>query len=154
LIPQQGLRLTGIWQKQFGAASRIRENYLETSPRGFESSSAIKNYLEHNYSWQIKLTADYAVPIWVGDWSFLSPAFYIRNFVFTPHFDYSIYEDGNLLSAGFNFAIHMSNFLWLPYDCSLGIITSVNGGSLYNTITNNNHPADRIYTGLTFNISM
>jgi len=150
----QGLRLTGTFQKQLDPEGRIRENYLETAPRGFANMSDVRNYLENRYPWQMKFTADYAIPIWAGDWSFLCPAIYVRNFVLYPHFDYSIYKDGGLYSAGCTFAVHFSNFLWLPYDSTLGIINSFNGGSLFRGIEDKGYWTDRFYIGLTFNISI
>lgn len=154
LTQVQGLRLTGMFQQQFCTSGRIRKNYIQTAPRGFQNMSSTRNYIEDHYPWQMKFSADYAIPIWLGDWSFLCPVLYIRNFVLTPDFDYSVYRDGGLFSAGCTFGIHMANFFWLPYDSTFGIIAQFNGGSLYQKLEDVGCKMENSYVGITFNISM
>ena len=154
LTQVQGLRLTGMFQQQFCTSGRIRKNYIQTAPRGFQNMSSTRNYIEDHYPWQMKFSADYAIPIWLGDLSFLCPVLYIRNFVLTPDFDYSVYRDGGLFSAGCTFGVHMANFFWLPYDSTFGIIAQFNGGSLYQKLEDVGCKMENSYVGITFNISM
>ena len=154
LTQVQGLRLTGMFQQQFCTSGRIRENYVQTAPRGFSDMSSAKNYLENHYPWQMKFSADYAIPVWLGDWSFLCPVVYVRNFVLTPNFDYSVYRDGGLFSAGCTFGVHLANFFWLPYDSTFGIVAQFNGGSMYQKLKDAGCKMENSYVGITFNISM
>jgi hypothetical protein len=150
----QGLKLTGMFQQQFHTSGHLRENYIQTAPRGFSDMTSAKNYLEDNYPWQMKFSADYAIPVWLGDWSFLCPVVYVRNFVLTPNFDYSVYRDGGLFSAGCTFGVHLANFFWLPYDSTFGIVAQFNGGSMYQKLEDAGCKMENSYVGVTFNISM
>lgn len=150
----QGLRLSGLVQKQLHTDALFGENYLGCEPRGFGGSDGVSDYLEGKYSTQARLSADYSIPFSFGDWSFLCPVAYIKNFVFTPHFDYSFYKDGGLFSAGATFSIHLSNCLWFPFESSVGVRGSYNGGSLFNDLKAARLDPDRFWVGMTFNISM
>lgn len=154
----QGLKLTARYQHQFRAELR-RENAISVAPRGFENSSA--EYVIRNLSYDhLKLTADYAIPIWFGDISFLSPVAYIKNFEITPHFDYTMFSlgkgltDGGLFSAGASIVAKLANLLWIPYDCSIGITASYNGGPSFNIIKNSGYPMDNHYIGFVFDIAL
>ena len=154
----QGLKLTARYQHQFRAELR-RENAISVAPRGFENSSA--EYIIRNLSYDhLKLTADYAIPLWFGDISFLSPVAYIKNFEITPHFDYTMFSlgkgltDGGLFSAGASIVAKLANLLWIPYDCSIGITASYNGGPSFNVIKNSGYPMDNHYIGFVFDISL
>ena len=108
----------------------------------------------------LKFTADYAIPLWFGDISFLSPVAYIKNFEITPHFDYTMFSlgkgltDGGLFSAGASIVAKLANLLWIPYDCSIGITASYNGGPSFNVIKNSGYPMDNHYIGFVFDISL
>ena len=154
----QGLKLSARYQHQFRAELR-RENAISVAPRGFENSSA--EYVIRNLSYDhLKLTADYAIPLWFGDISFLSPVAYIKNFEITPHFDYTMFslgkglKDGGLFSAGASIVAKLANLLWIPYDCSIGITASYNGGPSFNIIKNSGYPMDNHYIGFIFDISL
>ena len=154
----QGLKLTARYQHQFKADLR-RENAISVAPRGFENSSA--EYVIRNFSYDhLKFTADYAIPLWFGDISFLSPVAYIKNFEITPHFDYTMFSlgkgltDGGLFSAGASIVAKLANLLWIPYDCSIGITASYNGGPSFNVIKNSGYPMDNHYIGFVFDISL
>lgn len=130
IVPQQGLKLTAIVQHRFGDGAG--ENHVQSVPRGYTSVAA--DYIARMSTTQVAVTADYAVPIYVGDLSFLSPVTYIRNFLLTPHIDYSRFNGGSLFSAGAALTAELSHFLWIPFDFSAGVSYSYNGGSYYEAL--------------------
>lgn len=132
--PQQGLRLTALGQYQFSALRF--ENTVKTQPRGFEDG--VSMYSDK----QLRLTADYAIPFSLGDISAFSPLFYIKNFILTPHVDYTILGSGkvrksseNLYSIGADFTVKVANLLWFPFDSEVGISYNYNGGSMFDTLS-------------------
>ena len=106
----------------------------------------------------MKLSADYAVPFWVGDISWFSPLFYVTHFVVTPHADWLYFTgdrggtgSGNLVSLGAEMTVRLANFLWLPYATSVGLCLDWNGGGAYDRI-NPTTPLTRTYICGVFSI--
>jgi hypothetical protein len=125
----QGLRLTAMVQQQLtpGTGLYFGELGANVLPRGFESDAL--QAVAQASPFQFKLTADYAIPIYVGDINIPGIA-YIKNFVLTPHGDFTGFSDGNLWSAGADFTAEMAKLI-LPFDASLGVSLSYLGGSWY-----------------------
>ena len=138
LAPNQGLRVSALYQRQNGAPTG--ENAVNTLPRGFRNTS-LSTFLSTYAPGQLKWTADYAVPVYVGDISWFSPLFYITHFVVKPHADWLRMEygrglkgTGHLVSLGAEVTARLANFLWLPYDTSVGFSFDWNGGPSYGQI--------------------
>ena len=125
---RHGVRLTATYQHLFYGKRYYREIAANTLPRGF--SSSLGQYVAALSPDQVKATVDYAVPVYVGDLSFLGPVMYIKNFMVAPHFDFMGTRRGSLFSAGASLTAVFSNFLWLPFDGELGVRAGYNGGSL------------------------
>lgn len=129
--PAHGLRLSATYEKNVGNII-IYDSYARTVPRGFSSASAMAFT---SYPDKAKLSADYAMPVLPVDWSFLSPAAYIRNFELILHGDLSLYANNtitnNLYSVGADFDVRLGNLLWIPYDTRIGVSYNYNGGFLY-----------------------
>ena len=124
----QGLRLSALVQRQVSSAGLyIGELAVNTLPRGFEGEAG--SFIGQNFPFQWKVTADYAIPIYVGDLYIPGLAF-IKNFVLTPHGDFAGMGKYNLWSAGADFAVELSRLI-LPFDASVGVSFSWLGGSLY-----------------------
>ncbi|MBO4634167.1 MAG: hypothetical protein J5669_02210 [Bacteroidales bacterium] len=146
LFRTQGLRLSGMWQHQLRSDDylfQLGENAASTLPRGF--SSTANTMIPRSFDTQLKLTADYAIPIFVGDLA-LPPVLYVRNFLLIPHFDYTLLfqpadqaaksiDPGpyNLWSVGADFTAELGKLLMIPFDGSLGLSFSYLGGSAYET---------------------
>ena len=136
LAPLHGIKLTASFEKTFGKARySLPELVVSLSPRGFVNSS-LQNYLSRNYSSHAGFTIDYAIPFGAVDWSFLSPAAYIRNFTLTPFCDVArntygtipelgigneMVRNETLCSAGADLSVNLGNFLWFPFDTELGV---------------------------------
>ena len=157
LVSNQGLRLTALWQRQNGAPTG--ENAVSARPRGFAATAAGSFLASHARS-QFKLTADYSVPVYVGDISWFSPLFYIKNFVVKPHVDWlrmdygrGLSGTGHLLSIGGEFTARLANFLWLPYDTAVGITADWNGGPSYGQISGMGYRLQRFGISGIFSVS-
>ena len=127
----QGLKLTAAYQRQikYGEAIvNMGEMALGTLPRGFSSTAS--KWVANHSRYQAKITADYAIPIYVGDIA-LPPIAYIRNFLVVPHGDFTfLANDHNLWSVGADITAQMGKFI-VPFDCSLGVSISYLGGSAF-----------------------
>ncbi len=154
----QGLRLTAKYQHQFEAGD-IRQNSVTVTPRGY-ANMGVDSYLRYSSRNHLNITADYAIPIWFGDLSALSPVTYIKNFELTPHFDCTMFSldknitDGFIFSAGATFVAKLANLLWIPFDCSYGVRIDYNGGSSYNNIKNAGCDLNHFYVGVVFDIDL
>ena len=105
----QGLRLTGMVQQQIRPLGPFfGELSVNTLPRGFDPKAGQAFAQANPFQW--KLTADYAIPVYVGDISIPGIA-YIRNFVLTPHGDFTGFPGGNLWSAGADFTAELSKLI-------------------------------------------
>ena len=128
----QGLRLTGIYQQQFNRKDfQFGEMYASVLPRGF--SGSVGAQVAYEYSTQYRVTADYAIPIYVGDLS-LGPVTYIKNFLLTPHFDFTGFQGGNLWSAGADLSAQIGHLFFINFDGSVGVSFSYLGGSWYSNV--------------------
>lgn len=126
----QGWRLTGMVQHQLGSKPlRYGELAANTLPRGFEAAAQTRVGRQFPFQW--KVTADYAIPIYVGDLA-VPNIFYIRNFVLTPHGDFTgLGAKDFLWSAGADLTANFKQILIFPFDISLGVSFSYLGGSWY-----------------------
>lgn len=129
----QGIRLTAMVQRQLTPAGGLYYGELgaDILPRGFDGD--VLQTVGEAAPTQFKLTADYAIPIYVGDW-YIPGVAHIRNFVLTPHGDYTGLSTGpsldNLWSVGADFTAELTKLL-LPFDSSLGVSVNYLGGSFY-----------------------
>lgn len=129
----QGLRLTGLYQWQINRTNTMfGEAYAGFLPRGFPASAGPQ--VSHNSTFQYRVTADYAIPIYVGDLS-LGFVTYIKNFRLTPHFDFCGFQGGNLWSAGADLSARVAHLLFFNFEGDVGVSFSCLGGSAYSKVT-------------------
>lgn len=135
-MPKHGFKLEAFVQQQFHKKNTLRYNFKNALPRGLSNNYALKHYIQNKYAFQSRISIDYAMPIWLGDFSILSPIGYIKNLELTPNYDCTFLHGGSLMSVGANIGIHFGHIAWFPYDCTLGINCLYNFGSLYGTLHN------------------
>ncbi len=129
LYQTHGLKLTALYQQQLRTPDTVfGEMSANVLPRGFDSSVGAKVAMDN--PWQMKLSADYALPFTIGGDLSLMPALYIRNFVVTPNADFTLLPKGNLWSVGADLTAELG-FIVIALDASLGVTFSYNGGSWY-----------------------
>ena len=151
-IRQHGIRLSAMYQQYLDKDKIFTSTIVNTLPRGLSDNAALRNSLG-NLSQSVKLTVDYAMPIYSGDLAIWGTFMYIKRFVLTPHFDYTLFKGGDLFSAGATFAIDFRSILWLEFPVSLGITCSYNGGRSFNAIRQSSIPIGRCFVGPVFDIS-
>ena len=127
LYQTHGLRLTAMIQQQM-KDSYFVDGTLDCLPRGFDYNVASTVANANTSHWRV--TADYAIPFSFGDLS-LMPITYIRNFVLTPHFDYTGLAEGNLWSVGVDFAAELGYMVLVAADATLGVTFSALGGTWF-----------------------
>ena len=160
----QGLRLTALAQVQLPTGAPFGENTVQIMPRGFTSAEA--RTVARASDGQLRLTAEYAVPIYVGDISWFSPVAYISHFLLIPHVDWTGFKvaaDGkgertahtSLMSAGADFTVELGNLAWVPYPCSIGVSASWLGGPYFKTLAKSAEEGRKpYYVGLVFSFDI
>ena len=159
----QGFKLSASVQYQQPTGAPFGENSITIQPRGFTSAEA--RYIARKSAGQLRLTADYAIPVYVGDISWFSPVAYIRNFLLIPHVDwmgFGIARNGkgtpassSLVSAGADLTVELGNLAWIPYPCSIGVSASWLGGPYYKTLVEAvNKDRKPYYVGLLFSVDL
>lgn len=160
IIPQHGLRLHMLAQRQLGEDIIFGENYTSITPRGLSEAGQLTSA---SYQRQAKMTAEYKMAVAPVDWTWAGSLAYIRNFEVTGFCDLAAYsgsrtpslaDRGTALSAGAEICAVLGNFLWIPYDTRIGVSISYNGGSLYDGLTAAGIKTGRTYIGTTFSIDL
>ena len=155
----QGLRLTAIAQHQLDRGRAFGENHVTVMPRGFSSEAGRSFALR--YPTQARATADYAIPVYIGDISWFSPVAYIKNLLAIPHVDFTVFggasdhqtdgtSDGNLCSVGIDLTVELANLAWFPFGCSIGLSVDYLGGASYPDLASDKP----WYTGLIFSLDL
>lgn len=100
------------------------------------------------------VTADYAIPVFIGDISIGGRMFAIKRLVITPHFDYTFLENKGLLSAGASLILDLHSILAFDWPCSIGVTASYNGGPAFDVIAAESGIRMKHYNvGPTFNVT-
>ncbi len=155
----QGLNLSAFYQHQFKSNGITGESYLNVAPRGFTQYNVMA-FISSLSTNQCRLSADYSIPIYVGDIDWFCPLFYIKNLELRPYADYTWLEikqplgDKHLFSLGTELTIHAANFLWIPYHNSFGISCSYNGGSMMELLNAHEKMAKKFHIGFIFRINL
>jgi hypothetical protein len=151
LLSTHGFRLTAAWQHQFSDTEWcFGNNAIDIYPRGFNNIGSLKNFMESYGKNQYRFSVNYAMPIaFPFRSSLLSPLFYVKRIELVPFADFSMIDPrstlpaelilrpsgstgesitGNLkfCSFGADLTLRLSNFIWLPFESSVGIRLSYN----------------------------
>ena len=101
-----------------------------------------------------KFTADYAIPIYIGDIPLGGGCVYIKRMVLNPHFDYMKVGNKSLNSIGTELLFDLNRALWIEWPCSIGATYSYNTGSGFKSIMSESGiNMDRNHWGFVFNVS-
>lgn len=151
LCKSHGLKLAALYQHQFSSQGIFHESYVSPRPRGF--SPDISNYIASVSGDQLKISADYPMPIYVGDISWLSPITYITHFIVSPHADYTFLSldgktfNGGLASIGVNVLAKAAHFIWIPYQFEFGFEFDWNTGPSFKRLSDSGIKADKFFIG-------
>lgn len=132
-VPQQGLKLTAKYQHTLDGArpGLFGMSALNTLPRGLAKNSALMREFCAASEQSYAFSADYAIPIFIGDFTFGDGFMYIKRMVLTPHFDFSGFPAGNFYSVGGTLSFDFESIIWLAIPLSVGVTASYNGGSAF-----------------------
>ena len=115
---------------------------------------ALKNLALYNPN-LIRLTADYAIPVFIGDITIGGNWLAIKRLVVYPHFDYTfIGKKTGLWSAGLDLTADLHAIITLEWPCSVGLSFSWNGGvnNTWNTLSDKIE-MNKWFLGPVFNVS-
>ena len=160
LARTQGLRLSAIGTQQLPSGAPFGENGVSVVPRGFTAADGTA--IARKSARALRLTADYAIPIYAGDISWFSPVAYISHFLLVPHADWTTFGGArngkgsatasSLVSVGADLTVELANFLWVPFPCSVGVSASWLGGPYFSTLATDGRKPYSI--GMVFSFDM
>lgn len=153
VIAGQGLKLTAMHQQTLDSKAYFYQPVVNVMPRGFNNGS-INLWLSLRNKSMTRITADYGIPVYIGDWGIFGGFFYFKRLVLTPHFDYMFAGPDQLYSAGCDLTFDLNSLLWLGWPCSIGVTYSYNGGPSFSNLSETSGIyLGRHYVGPTFNVS-
>ena len=160
IMRTQGIKLSTSFQGRMSSEAIFGQRIVNILPRGFDKDVAMASGLSSRAGAMMKFTADYAVPIYIGDLSILSNFLYIKRMVVTPHFDYALIDPfnrkssvaGSVWSAGGSLTFNLESVIFIAWPCSAGVTASVNGGSSFEKYKENYNPG-RWYIGPVFSVN-
>lgn len=154
IIKEQGLKLTAMTQQKLNPKAVFGQPVVNILPRGMSSEVSLMSWLSINNNNITKFTADYAIPVFIGDISIGGNLFSIKRLVLNPHFDYTFIGNKGLFSAGGELILDMHSILTLEWPCSFGVTMSYNAGSAWENLeTESGITLGRFFIGPTFNVS-
>ena len=159
IVPAQGIKLTAMTQVKLSNNAVFGQAVVNMMPRGMSKNTSVLQNLSVGNNLLTKVTADYAIPIYIGDVSIGKGLVYIKRLTLTPHFDYMFIGSNNpmkagLFSAGSSLTMDINGLLWIKWPVSAGISYSYNGGPSYNTLQEAfGTTIGRHYVGPVFNVS-
>lgn len=156
ILRQQGIKLSAKASYDFRDDSMFSSYIVNTLPRGLASTGNLPMQVCGGSRESLLLSADYAIPIWSGDWNWSYFA-YVNRFVLTPHFDYCLFHNkgqkmGDLYSAGFDFNLEFTTLAWISAPITVGVRVDYNGGNNFTSLVGNTARSHWNFTPL-FSIS-
>ena len=148
-----GLKLTGMWQQKLRDSSPFSQQIVGILPRGLSGSPNLGSNLSLYNSSLVKVTADYAIPIYIGDVTIGGNWLAIKRLVTYPHFDYTFIGNKGLWSAGLDLTADLHAIITLEWSCSFGLTFSWNGGSAWSGLKNQGISMNKWYIGPIFNVA-
>lgn len=129
VVPQQGLKLAVMYQRKLSTNSYFGQPTVTMVPRGLKNNSPLMNYLSIHNDNLTNFSADYAIPVFIGDLAIGGSFLYVKRLVLTPHFDFNLVENKpKLFSVGASLTFDLQSIIFLTWPCSVGVSYSYNGG--------------------------
>ena len=154
IIPGQGLKLSAMHQQALSSKAYFYQPVVNVMPRGLSDNGTINLWLSLRNKSMTRISADYGIPVYIGDWGIFGGFFYFKRLVLTPHFDYMFAGPDQLYSAGCDLTFDLNSLLWLGWPCSIGVTYSYNGGPSFNSLSETSGIyLGRHFVGPTFNVS-
>ena len=149
----QGFKFTAMWQRKLRDESPVSQQTVGIIPRGLSNNGTLGSQLTLYNKNLVKVTADYAIPIYIGDITLGGNWLAIKRLVTYPHFDYTFIGKEGLWSAGLDLTADLHAILTLEWPCSVGLTFSWNGGSAWDKLTAKEISMNKWFLGPIFNVS-
>ena len=148
-----GIRLSVLYQTKL-KDSPFGQRTVSIMPRGFAGTPSIGSNLSVQKKSLAKVSAEYGIPIYIGDIAIANSLLNIKRLVFTPHFDYTFIDStgSGLYSAGATLTLNLESVLWLGWPCSFGVTGSYNGGTDFMSYVQGFN-AERFHIGPVFSVT-
>ncbi len=154
ILRSQGVRLSVMNQTKLNNDAIFGQAVVNILPRGLSSNAQLTSWLSVRNPVMTKVTADYAIPIFIGDLSIGGSFFAVKRLCLTPHFDATFFSGRNLWSAGADLDLDMHSILTLNWPLSFGVTFSWNGGSAFaSTAEASGIALKQWYIGPNFNVT-
>ena len=153
IMRTHGIKLSAMWQSKLRDASPFSQQFVNILPRGLSGNSTLGSYVSIRNNNIFKLTADYAIPIYIGDITIGGNWLAIKRLVAYPHFDYTFLGKKGLWSAGLDLTADLHAIITLEWESSFGISFSWNGGTAWNGLAQNGITMDNWFIGPIFNVA-
>ncbi len=154
IMREQGLKLSAMSQVKLDRRSVFGQAIVSVMPRGLNSNAMLTSWLSVRNPIITKVSADYAIPIYIGDWSIGGNFFTVKRLSLNPHFDCTFFSGQNLWSAGTELNLDLHSILTLEWPCTIGVTFSWNGGSAFPGLSEaSGLEIDRYYVGPVFNVT-
>ncbi len=154
IMREQGLKISSMAQLKLDRKVPFGQGLVNILPRGLSSNALLTSWLSIRNPFMAKMTADYAIPVFIGDLSLGGSMFSIKRLNLTPHFDITLLSGGNLWSAGTTLDLDLHSILTLEWPLTVGVTFSYNGGSAFKDLSENSGiTLDRYYIGPNFNVT-
>lgn len=128
-VPQQGVKLTAMYQRKLSSDALFGQATVTTVPRGLKNNANLMSYLSIYNDNLANFSADYAIPIFIGDLAIGGSFLYVKRMVVTPHFDFNLIErTASLFSVGTSLTFNLESIVFITWPCSVGVTYSYNGG--------------------------
>lgn len=138
IIPQHGLHFSAIGQNILNHRAYFGTPAVNTLPQGLNANSELVSIASMYSDKSLKLSVDYAIPVYIGDITIFGPFMYLKRLTFTPQIDFTMFdwmEDqslrGNLFSAGASLTLDFDRLFWLRFPFSVGVTYSYSGGTAF-----------------------
>ena len=154
ILRTQGIKLSAMWQTKLRDKSPFSQQTVSILPRGLSNNATLGSFVSLYNRNIVKLTADYAIPIYIGDITLGGSWLAIKRLVTYPHFDYTfVGRNGGLWSAGLDLTADLHSIATLDWPCSVGLTFSWNGGNAWKDINSSGINMKRWFVGPIFNVS-
>jgi hypothetical protein len=152
--PEQGLKLSVMHQQMLDSKAIFAQPTVSVMPRGLASTPSLSTYMAVYNPAITKISADYAIPIYIGDISIGGGLVYIKRLCLTPHVDYTRAGQTDLLSVGSALTFDLNGLIWIGWPVSIGATYSYSGLADYNAVkASTGLDMDPHHVGFVFNVS-
>ena len=153
-ISTQGLKLTATYQQKLDKNALFGYTTVNVLPRGLSNNAELSSWISVSNPSIYKFSADYAIPIYIGDISIGRGFLYIKRLTLTPFVDYTRARNLGLMSVGTSLTVDLNGIIWIGWPVSIGASYSYNGLCDFNRVGKmTGIEMDKNHVGFIFNVS-